>query len=209
MRQTLTEDVAGALAVLADAERLGLDLTGVTDALVIDGVQKFAQSFDDLLAAVAGKRATILGARLNGQRLAIPEALAAAQSQTLARAAREGWTRRLWAHDASLWTAADEGQWLGWLTAGAGETVDCAALAAFQINLRDAGYRHALLLGMGGSSLGPDVLAKTFGSAAGFPELLILDSTDPVQVARTATLIDRTPAAETAQQPPPLFAWTR
>ena len=190
VRQTLTEDVAGALAVLADAERLGLDLTGVTDALVIDGVQKFAQSFDDLLAAVAGKRATILGARLNGQRLAIPEALAAAQSQTLARAAREGWTRRLWAHDASLWTGADEGQWLGWLAAGAGETVDCAALAAFQINLRDAGYRHALLLGMGGSSLGPDVLAKTFGSAAGSPELLILDSTDPVQVARTATLID-------------------
>ena len=173
-----------------EADRLGLNLNTVTDALVVDGVEKFAKSFDDLLSAAAGKRAAILGARLNGQSLAVPGTLAAAQSQTLARAAREGWTRRLWAHDASLWTGADEDKWLGWLAAGAGETVDFAALAAFQTKVKAAGYRHALLLGMGGSSLGPEVLAKTFGSAAGFPELLILDSTDPAQVARTAAMID-------------------
>ena len=190
VRETLTQDVPGALAVLADAERLGLDINRVTAALVIDGVEKFAQSFDGLLGAVANKRTTILGAGLNGQSLAIPEALAAAQSQTLARAAREGWTRRLWAHDASLWSGADEDQWLGWLAAGAGETVDFAALEAFQTKVKAAGYRHALLLGMGGSSLGPEVLARTFGSAAGFPELLILDSTDPAQIARIAAMID-------------------
>ena len=190
VRETLTEDVASALAILADAERLSLDLHGVTDALVVDGVEKFAQSFDALLGAVAGKRATILGARLNGQSLVVPETLAATQSQTLARAAREGWTRRLWAHDANLWTGADESQWLGWLAAGTGETVDFAALEAFQTKVKGAGYRHALLLGMGGSSLGPEVLAKTLGSAVGFPELLILDSTDPAQVARTAAMID-------------------
>ena len=190
VRETLTEDVASALAVLADAERLGLDLAGVTDSLVIDGVEKFAQSFDGLLGAVADKRAAILGARLNGQSLAVPKALAAAQLQTLARAAREGWTRRLWAHDASLWTGADEAKWLGWLAAGAGETVDFVALAAFRTRIKAGVYRHALLLGMGGSSLGPEVLAKTFGPAPGFPELLILDSTDPAQVARTAAMID-------------------
>ena len=190
VRATLTEAVDVAGAVLAEAERLGLDLAGVTDALVVDGVAKFAEAFDALLGAVAAKRAKILGPALNAQAMSLPADLDAAHAETLDRAAAEGWTRRLWAKDASLWTGGEEAKWLGWLAAGAGKAVDMAALEGLRAEVKSAGHAHALLLGMGGSSLGPEVLAKTFGAASGYPKLLVLDSTDPAQIARVEAMID-------------------
>ncbi|MBA3810422.1 MAG: bifunctional transaldolase/phosoglucose isomerase [Caulobacteraceae bacterium] len=190
---SLTQDVEGARRTLDEAERLGLDLDGVTDALVVDGMAKFAEAFDALLGAVAGKRAQILGTSLDAQSMKLPADLDAAVKAALERAAHEGWTRRLWAKDASLWTGGDEAKWLGWLAAGTGGAVDLAALDGLRGEVKSAGYRHALLLGMGGSSLGPEVLAKTFGPEPGFPELLVLDSTDPAQIARVEAMID--PAA--------------
>ncbi len=187
---TLTEDVEDAEAILVQTEKLGLDLKAVTDHLVVDGVAKFAQAFDGLLGAVAGKRAHLLGERLNAQGIKLPDDLAATVDDGLTKAAAEGWSRRLWAGDASLWTGADEAKWLGWLAAGSGGAVDIPALEALGAKVKSAGYGHAVLLGMGGSSLGPEVLAVTFGSAAGHPKLLVLDSTDPDQVGRVESQID-------------------
>jgi transaldolase / glucose-6-phosphate isomerase len=185
---TLAADVEASRRVLAESERLGLDLDGVTDGLIVEGVEKFSQAFDALLGAVAGKRAKFLGPALNGQSMVLPADLDAAMKEALAGAAAKGWTRRLWAKDASLWTGADESGWLGWLAAGARDTVDLAALEALRARAKDVD--HALLLGMGGSSLGPAVLATIFGAAPGHPALIVLDSTDPVQVARAAAAID-------------------
>jgi transaldolase/glucose-6-phosphate isomerase len=189
VRETLTEDVEGAGEVLAETERLGLDLAKVTRDLVDDGVLKFSQAFDQLLGAVATKRATILGDRLNPQWIRAGE-LQDKVDKALGRAADEGWSRRLWSGDAGLWTGRDEANWVGWLAAGKGEAVDIPALDALGAAVKAGGFTHALLLGMGGSSLGPEVLATTFGSAPGFPNLLVLDSTSPDQVARVAGLID-------------------
>ncbi len=189
VRETLTEDVEGARSVLAEAERLGLDLAGVTDFLVTDGVEKFSQAFDQLLGAVADKRRSILAGRLNGLETQ-PAGLAAAMARTLSRAAQEGWTRRLWGRDATLWTGRDEAAWLDWLPAGLGEAVDLVTLEALRTDVRAADFAHAVLLGMGGSSLGPEVLATTFPSPVGYPTLLVVDSTDPSQVARIGGLID-------------------
>jgi transaldolase/glucose-6-phosphate isomerase len=187
---SLTDDVDGAREILAETERLGLDLAAVTDGLVVDGVAKFAAAFDELLGAVAAKRAAMLAGKLNAQAIEAPDDLAKAQADALAGAATQGWSRRLWTGDASLWTGADEAKWLGWLAAGAGGAVDLAALDGLREEVKAAGYGHALLLGMGGSSLGPEVLAKTFAPAARHPKLLILDSTDPAQIARVGGLID-------------------
>ncbi|HEY5072284.1 MAG TPA: bifunctional transaldolase/phosoglucose isomerase [Caulobacteraceae bacterium] len=187
---TLIADVEAARVVLADTDRLGLDLGAVTAALVVDGVEKFAAAFDQLLGAVATKRAELLAARLNGQSFTPPAELDAALKETLGRAAKEGWPRRLWAQDPSLWTGGDAAKWLGWLSAGSGAAVELPALVGLREEVRAAGYGHALLMGMGGSSLGPEVLAETFGSAPGFPELLVLDSTDPEQIARVEAAID-------------------
>jgi transaldolase/glucose-6-phosphate isomerase len=96
----------------------------------------------------------------------------------------------LWSGDASLWTNADEAHWLGWLGAASGKAVDLDELAVLAADVRAAGFGHAVLLGMGGSSLGPEVLATVFGSAPGHPRMLVLDSTDPAQIARIEAEVD-------------------
>lgn len=91
-------------------------------------------------------------------------------------------TRRLWASDASIWTDADEGRWLGWLEAPIRAAESVAELGAFAADVRADAFTDVLLLGMGGSSLCPEVLAESFGPQPGSPRLHVLDSTDPAQV---------------------------
>ena len=189
-RAALTEGLEAARAVLAAAERLGLDLDSVTDRLVVDGVRQFADAADRLLGTVAAKRASMLGDRLLRVGFALPDELAQAVAAELERWREAGNIRRLWAGDAALWTGADEASWLGWLGIVDEQRARYAALEAFQREIRDAGFSHALLLGMGGSSLGPEVLAETFGRQDGFPTLLVLDSTDPAQIAAFAARLD-------------------
>ena len=83
---------------------------------------------------------------------------------------REGKVRRLWAGDASLWTETDEAKWLGWLTIVDQQLAAAAHLEDFAADVQQAGFRDVLLLGMGGSSLGPEVFAQTFGAKPGFPK---------------------------------------
>ena len=131
-----------------------------------------------------------MGDTINGQTIALPPQLA--DKLALAQQAwrsREN-TQRLWSKDASLWTGRDEGAWLGWLDIVGDELRDAAQLRGFGHELRDSGFSDVLLLGMGGSSLGPEVLAKSLGSAPGYPKLHVLDSTDPDQVRRFESGID-------------------
>jgi len=190
VRETLVEGIEAAKDVMATAETLGLDLDGVTTRLVEDGVRQFADAADKLYAAVADKRIAALGEALDSQAITLPDALKDSLKAATEKARAEGWARRLWAADAGLWTGADEAKWLGWLAAGKGEQIELAALETFQAEIKAAGFTHALLLGMGGSSLGPEVLSKVFGHKPGFPELLVLDSTDPTQITRYAAMID-------------------
>jgi transaldolase/glucose-6-phosphate isomerase len=99
-------------------------------------------------------------------------------------------TARLWARDASLWTGADEARWLGWLTGPQDFAHELGELQAFAAELRAEGLGHLLLLGMGGSSLCPEVLAETFGQLPGGPKLHVLDSTVPAQVAAIERELD-------------------
>lgn len=182
VRETLTEDLEGARQVLAETERLGLDLAGVTKKLVDDGVRQFADAADHLLGAVAHKRAALLGSGLATLRWKLPPEMDKPVADALEEWRREGRVRRLWAHDAGLWTGADEAKWLGWLGIVDERLGAVAELEDFQRDVQQAGFRHVLLLGMGGSSLGPEVLGETFGARAGFPRLHVLDSTDPQQI---------------------------
>ena len=188
LKQTLTEGVDEARHVLAEADRLGLDLAGVTTALVEDGVKLFADAADALLGAVAHKRAALAGEKLNGMATQLPEALQKKVEERLEQARADAWARRLWQGDASVWTGKDEAKWLGWLPAGQGKQVDMAALKALSAEAQ--GYKNAVLLGMGGSSLGPEVLAEIIGPKDGNPTVHALDSTDPGQIATVAEAID-------------------
>ena len=97
---------------------------------------------------------------------------------------------RLWACDASLWTGTDEAQWLGWLDIAEKQIAQLDSFKIFAQDIQSAGFTHAALLGMGGSSLCPEVLRLTFGKIAGFPDLHILDSTDPAQVRTLESKLD-------------------
>jgi glucose-6-phosphate isomerase len=90
--------------------------------------------------------------------------------------------RRFWQHDASLWTSTDEANWMGWLDITADQIAHSEKLRAAVAEVKKENFTDILLLGMGGSSLCPDVLKVTFGKIVGFPELHVLDSTDPAQI---------------------------
>lgn len=109
--------------------------------------------------------------------------------------ARKNWdaggnTRRLWSKDASLWTNTDESKWLGWLGIVPQQLENAAKFKALSAEVAEDGFSHMVLLGMGGSSLCPEVFSITFGRQAGWPELLVLDSTDPVYIRHLRSRID-------------------
>ena len=103
---------------------------------------------------------------------------------------QNGKVERLWARDASLWTDDDEAKWLGWLDIVERQQKDLAQFRALAEDIQKAGFEYALLLGMGGSSLCPEVLAETFGRQEGFPKFSIVDSTDPEQLLAAEQSVD-------------------
>jgi len=189
-RPSLEEDVEAARAVMAALPRAGISIDAVTEKLVEDGVRQFADAADQLYAAVQKKRRAVLGAKLNAMSCKLPAPIDQEVQQALEDWRREGKVRRLWAGDASLWTETDEAKWLGWLTVVDQQLAAVAHLEDFAADVRHAGFRDVLLLGMGGSSLGPEVFAKTFGAKPGFPKLHVLDSTDPAQIRDFEGMVD-------------------
>src|SRR5947199_5717652 len=119
---------------------------------------------------------------MNRQTRLLPAELEKQVRRTLEEWAATGKVRRLWARDATLWAGSDEASWLGWLGITDDQLAHIEHLRDIAKDVQEAGFSHALLLGMGGSSLGPEVLKMTFGNIPGFPELHVLDSTDPAQV---------------------------
>ncbi len=120
----------------------------------------------------------------------LPHALEAEVAARLIDWDAAGGTRRLFDGDASLWTGTDEAEWLGWLTIARTQLQDPKPLLSIQEAARREGFTSALLLGMGGSSLCPEVWRETFGRVAGAPELFVLDSTDPAQIRAVERRID-------------------
>ncbi|MGH7410249.1 MAG: bifunctional transaldolase/phosoglucose isomerase, partial [Candidatus Methylomirabilis sp.] len=120
-----------------------------------------------------------MSARVNRQTYALSEDLASAVRASLEDWRVNGKVRRLWARDASLWTGTDEGKWLGWLGVTEDQLAHSDHLKRIAEEAKGWGFSHALLLGMGGSSLCPEVMTMTFGKLDGYPELHVLDSTDP------------------------------
>ncbi len=179
-RDSLEENIEDARHVLAELEKSGISLDAITAELVKDGVRLFADAADKLYGAVAHKRASVLGAGLDRQQLKLGSSIAKAVEK-----ATEDWRasakiRRLWQHDKSVWSGSDEHKWLGWLSSAA--AADIADYEDYAQRVKGQNFTDAVVLGMGGSSLGPEVLAQTFAKTAGFPKLHVLDSTDPAQV---------------------------
>jgi len=127
---------------------------------------------------------------LNRQTYKLAGPLAVAVAASIEDWKRNNKAARLWQKDASLWSGTDESNWLGWLSITEEQLAHIEALKQIAADVKKAKFKHALLLGMGGSSLCPEVLRMTFGKIKGFPELHVLDSTDPAQIKAIEAKVD-------------------
>jgi transaldolase/glucose-6-phosphate isomerase len=189
----LEADMAEAHRILADLEHLGIDLGGVTWQLQNEGVQKFIEPFGALMQALAAKRETLLGERISHQTLVLAGVQSAVRS-TCSALDRRQFGRRLWNQDPWLWCAtADEApairQRLGWLESITTFRQRVADITRFAADIKRQGYTHVVLLGMGGSSLWPEVCSTAFGPAPGWPDLIVLDNTAPTAVREVAAQV--------------------
>ena len=186
-RQYGVQDSQEALDALADA---GVNMDRVTDKLLADGVKAFADSFEKLLANIEAKRSQLLA-----RGYAYPEAslgpLLPVVESAVAELQEQDIVARIWRGDHTVWKPepAEITNRLRWLTVTDMMGEQVPDLEAFAREVRETGFRHVVLLGMGGSSLGPEVLRQTLGSAKGYPELIVLDSTVPARVEEVTQAI--------------------
>ncbi len=189
-RASLEQDVTGAMDTLDALEAVGISLDKVTADLLADGLKKFVEPFTKLLKATERRCRAANTARINAQSYKLPSDLASEVAAKLKEWDAQGGTARLWAGDASLWTGSDEASWTGWIGIVEQQLADLEPRKRLAEEARKEGFTHALLLGMGGSSLCPEVWKETFGRIPGAPELHVLDSTDPAQIAAIEAKID-------------------
>ncbi|HZQ19779.1 MAG TPA: bifunctional transaldolase/phosoglucose isomerase [Terriglobales bacterium] len=181
-RETLTEGVDEAKKVMSDLASVGISIDQITDKLTDDGVRLFEEAFDKLLAAVEKNTQGGTTPKISQQSYKLPDKLTKEVAENVNDWRASGKVRRLWQRDASLWTSSDESHWLGWLDIAEKQLEKKDQFQRLAEDIRKESFTDILLLGMGGSSLCPEVLEKTYGQIKGFPRLHVLDSTDPAQV---------------------------
>ena len=191
VRSALGEDMEEAHAILDGLPGHEIDLAEVTDQLLTEGVDKFKGAFRQLLSSVeealAGPSRNVEPWRL---RPSLPKDLADQVDAAIDEWRATGKVARVWAHDATVWTGKDEDASLGWLGVALDQAAHAHRFEDLVDAVRHAAFTDAVVLGMGGSSLCPDVLAATFSSRPGFPALHVLDSTDPQQVKAMEERVD-------------------
>ena len=194
---TLEEGIAECRALFDQLRDVGIDIKAVTEKLQKDGLDAFVTSFDTLAESIESKRDAVLSG-INERLTASLGKYSDAVSAAIKEADKGDVMRRIWRKDASLWKQDEAHQKiiknaLGWLTVPdmmIGVEDDLVAFADRIRGVRE--FKHVMVCGMGGSSLCPEVLRQTFGKQEGYPELLVLDSTDPDAFSDIADQIDIT-----------------
>ena len=206
VRPTLVGHIPAAAPELGQMRELGVDIDQVTALLEVEGVASFAASMDQLLAEIGAKRASFAGQGLVASprtQVSSTVVLAQVEAGTAGPATAEAASQlqssnsaaRLRERDTTLWLGDEASRQamaerLGWLSEPQRQRSAVAGLHSYSSWVRDQGFAHAVLVGMGGSSLCPEVLRQTFGVRPGFPDLIVLDSTDPDQIQSVVDRID-------------------
>jgi len=186
--ETAAEAPEAARQLLDELARLGIDLDAITERLQREGVASFAKSYDDLIAALRAKSRQLFVDRVCRQDLALGSAKPAVDER-LAAWEREGLMGRIRAKDHTVWSSTPVPELtdrLGWLTLPREMGAHAAELASLAAEIRRDKIEQVVLLGIGGSSLAPEVIHATFGRRDGHPALAVLDSTHPAAVQSLA-----------------------
>ena len=192
---TVNADYADAHRVMEQLAAAGIDMERVTQDLLDAGVKSFADSYNEMIRDVAIKVDHLFGGLSARQHFDL-----AASTSTVLDAIKSDAAHtvaaRVWRRDPDLWKPGDAAHAaiirnrLGWLDVTGAMRERVAELLALGAHVRESGWQDCVLLGMGGSSLCPEVLRASFGSAAGQPVLHVLDTTDPVAISRVTAAID-------------------
>jgi transaldolase / glucose-6-phosphate isomerase len=187
-RLTLENGVDEARRDFARLAEVGVDMASVTRQLEDEGIVSFDEAYDKLLKGLNEKRGKILGESLVPSSASLGKLQPAVDAE-LAKLDQVNFSKRLADRDASLWKKEPEPQKiiknaLGWLTVSKPMLEQAGSLLDFVDGIRKEGYKHAVVLGMGGSSLCPDVCRETFGAQPGYLALEVLDSTVPASIAQ-------------------------
>ncbi len=171
-------------AAIEAVEAAGVSMQEVTDELLDEGIAKFADAMDTLLAGVERRRAAVIAGEPASVEARLTDAQAKAIGARAAWAQEQSVLRRVWSRDDTLWASGDDkpSDRLGWLTIAEQSLEHLDDVVAFAAELRAEGFTDCALLGMGGSSLAPEVLARSFPASGGL-RLHVLDSTHPDAVA--------------------------
>ena len=189
-RTTIDSDLDEAERTMQALEDAGISMSQVTSKLLEDGVKAFADSYDALIANIEEKRARLVArqsgssTRLGGYEESVTAILADLESRQV--------PRRIWDLDHTVWNLdpAEITDRLGWLTVADDMRHYVEELQAFAEEVNSEGFRHVVLLGMGGSSLGALALSDLFGSADGYPDLTVLDTTVPATISAVSDSLD-------------------
>jgi transaldolase/glucose-6-phosphate isomerase len=192
---TLEANLDEASSTIEKLAEIGIDLGEVTAKLQKDGLASFVGSFDTLIESIEAKRDALISG-IHARLTASLGKYADAVNTAIKEADKGDVMRRIWRKDAALWKDDKSHQQtiknaLGWLTVPDTMIGVEDDLIAFADGIRGAGqFKHVMLCGMGGSSLCPEVFRQTFGHQENYPELLVLDSTDPDVLAKFAEQIN-------------------
>jgi transaldolase/glucose-6-phosphate isomerase len=187
---TAEQDPTPELDALREA---GIDLTQVTDELLADGVKQFEGAMNRLLDGIEERRVAVATGRPPTIEGKLPEDLQPPVADRVGRALSEKVAQRVWRRDPSLWGGPGVPEIedrLGWLTVADQMLEVAPQLQAFAEECRADGFTDAVLLGMGGSSLGPEVIRRSFGEVPGGLRLQVLDSTHPDTVLGVQESVD-------------------
>jgi transaldolase/glucose-6-phosphate isomerase len=188
VERTVDDNVDLAKKQLAQLEELGISLKQITEELTVEGVDSFAKSFDTLGECISSKREAIVGG-LSERYTASLGGLQPQVTSRLRQINESGVTGKIWEKDATLWKKDDADAQkkiknrLGWLGVASLMQDRAEEIKRFAEDVRAAGYESVVLLGMGGSSLAPEVIYRVFGTKEGYPRFFMLDSTDPGTIA--------------------------
>ncbi len=191
---TIEKDLDSARRTIETLPEVGLSLDAITDQVLVEGVQKFDDSLNQLLQVIASKRQA-MAAQTDGHTPIGLGSYATLVEAALDAAEKNKMVDRIWKKDPTVWKREPEHQAeirnrLGWLTIGRQMKSEVERLVQFGTEIKEAKFKSVVLCGMGGSSLCVEVMRQTFGSARGYPKLEVLDSTDPATILELEKRID-------------------
>lgn len=193
-KNAIEQDLKQANELFNELKKMNIDISFVTQQLENEGIQKFIEDYNKLIINLSDKRMKLLGDHASSQQISCGKLEAEVKTAYTSMDERHV-SRLLFALDPHLWKSEKEqiqsiSERMGWLDLPDHSKDSSDAIISFAKTIKDEGYSHAVLLGMGGSSLCSEVALQTYAPAKGYPQLWVLDNTDPAAIKDIENKID-------------------